>query len=75
MKSIVHLFEVRISHMGINLSRADITVPEHALHAADIGTVHQKVRRKTMTHRMWADVLGNPSEFRILANHSLDTTR
>ena len=40
MKFFVDVFEVLVGDVSVNLRGANITVSEHILHAANIGTVH-----------------------------------
>lgn len=61
MEFLVHLAEVLVGDVGVDLGSTNIAVPEHTLDAAQIGTIHQEVGRKAMAHRVRADVLCDTS--------------
>ena len=48
MESLVRFLEVRVGDVGVDLSRRDISVPEHLLDGADICPVLNKMRGEGM---------------------------
>ena len=72
MKSLVNLFEMPVSNMGINLGCPDAFMAEHFLNGADIGTTYQQVRGKGMPQRMGCCLDRQAGSFCILGNNILD---
>lgn len=50
MEPFVHVAEVLVGNVGINLSRGDVGVAQHALDATQIGTIHKQIGREAVTH-------------------------
>ena len=48
----VQLLHALPRHMGVNLRRRNIRVPEQQLHHAQIGAVIEQMRCESMTQRM-----------------------
>jgi hypothetical protein len=48
-----------VSDVSIDLCSTDICVAEHALHASDVGSIHEEVCGETVAHRMGTDVFCN----------------
>lgn len=59
VKSFVNIFEVLVGDVRIDLRSRDTAVPEHALHAANVGAIHEQVGGETVAHRVRADMLGD----------------
>src|ERR1700722_3190941 len=68
MKRAMHLAQVALREMSVNLRGRDVAVPEHLLHGAEIGTALEQMRRKTMAQRMRTD----PRESRIIGGPSFE---
>ena len=44
----MHLFQMRIRHVRVNLRRTEVFVPEHFLNRTEIRPVPEQIRREGM---------------------------
>ena len=58
--------------VGIDLRRRDIRVSEHFLHASEIRTVDEQLRREGVSQRMRADLRADRCPLDVLADESVD---
>ena len=63
----VHLFDLPRSQVGVDLRGREIFVPEHFLHAPQVGPIVQHVRGETVSQRVRRDVLRQPRFDQVLA--------
>src|SRR5258708_32569419 len=66
MKRAMHLAQVALREMSVNLGGRDIAVTEHLLHGAQVRAAFEQMRREAMPQRMRAD----PRETRIVGGPS-----
>jgi hypothetical protein len=57
MKLAMHSFQSLLIDMGIDLRRRNVSVPEHFLDDAQIGTVPEEVRREAVPQKVRINVL------------------
>jgi hypothetical protein len=50
VKLLMHILEVWIGHVRVNLGGGDVAVAEHGLHAAQVGAVHEQVGGERVAH-------------------------
>ena len=48
METVVRLAKVGIGHVGVDLGRGDVDVPQHLLDRSDVGPILHEVRCKGM---------------------------
>src|SRR5258707_8724675 len=68
MKRAMHLAQVALGEMRVNLCGRDVAVAEHLLHGAQVRATFQQMRGEAMPQRMRAD----PCESRIVGGPSLE---
>lgn len=66
MKPFMHIFQLRVCDMGIDLRRPEIFMPEHFLHRAQISTISKKIGRKRMPERVRRWITDDPRLKRVL---------
>ncbi len=68
----VHLAQLLVGDVGINLSCGNRSVSKHALNAANVSAVLQQISGEAVAERVWADFFHDSTKQSILLNYSLD---
>ena len=61
-----------IGDVGVDLSGGDVSVTEHGLNRADIGTVLEQVGRETVAKGVGRELFGNTSFGRVVLHDPFD---
>ena len=72
MKLFVNILKARLVHMGVDLRRDDIRVPQKLLHDAKVRSVLQQMRGKRVPQDMRVDLFPDPGFFGVFFYHRPD---
>ena len=71
----MHLPQLRVGDVGVDLGRGDRGVAEHLLDGPDVGAVPEQLGREAVAQRMRRHVLHQAGRRRVLLDDPLDRTR
>lgn len=72
MELLVHVLEMRVGDVRIDLGGRDVGVAQQPLHTADVGAVHEQISRKAVSQRMGCNVFGNARQLGVLFYNPLN---
>jgi hypothetical protein len=75
MESFVNFAKMRIGDVGVDLSRADVSVAKKRLDGADVGAVHEQVGSERVAESVGSDVFCDAGFPGITLNDTFDGAR
>ena len=75
MKRLMHLAELLIRDVRVDLRGRDGRVTEHGLHAPDVRAVHEEIRGERVAERVRRNLLRDARGNRIVADEPFDGPR